>query len=494
MGQIMLRYTVAASAWVAVISPVAASAMEVPVGCAAPSASSSHRTYYVDPVRGNKNNDGSAAKPWRTLAEVVASKLVASASYSSKYPAGDRVLSQVNVNSPIKPGDTIVLMSGDHGTPKLQGYINTKFITVMAGQGQAPTVSAMTINGSSRWIFNGIKFQGRNTSTAPVNALLDIGRSNWAGATDNIIFTNNTVSTEDDVSGWSEDDWIKKPFYYGIFTQGTCITISNNRFYNLRNAMSISGDHSLVEGNVIENFGNDGIDIMASELTIRRNTIRGARHSATETLHSDGIQGWNIYGKMNRNVVIDSNFVINVGDAKVNTMQGIAIFDGKWDGLIVQNNVVATNHWHGISLYGVVNAIVANNTVVSSDPTKFPSWIMVREAKDKTPSQNVVIRNNITTSLIYSGINVSADHNIASNSITSTSQKVDKLGVYASSNRVDRDIYGTLMKVDNEKGIYDLRLKAGSPAIKAGNPDKAPTADIAGKARIAPVDIGAYAR
>ena len=159
-----------------------------------------------------------------------------------------------------------------------------------------------------------------------------------------------------------------------------------------------------MQGNLIEHFGNDGIDMIASDVTIRGNIIRYGRHSPSEPLHADGIQGWTAKDATNRNVVIDANFIMNTPSYGDN-LQGISIFDGKWDGVVVSNNVVIDNTWHGIALYGVANAVVVNNTVVPSDPQKHPTWIMIHDLKDKTPSKNVVVRNNISSQLLVSGDN-----------------------------------------------------------------------------------------
>jgi len=35
--------------------------------------------------------------------------------------------------------------------------------------------------------------------------------------------------------------------------------------------------------------------------------------------------------------------------------------------LVVENNVILTDHWHGISLYGAQRCRVINNTVVDSN-------------------------------------------------------------------------------------------------------------------------------
>ena len=136
-------------------------------------------------------------------------------------------------------------------------------------------------------------------------------------------------------------------------------------------------------------MGNDGVDMIASDVVIRGNLIRSGRHTPAEPLHPDGIQGWTSKGSTNRNVVVDSNKIINLNPAEDNYLQGISIFDGKWDGLTVTNNLVITNFWNGITLFGVANALVINNTVIATRPDKRPTWLSIAPAKDKTPSQHV---------------------------------------------------------------------------------------------------------
>jgi hypothetical protein len=70
-------------------------------------------------------------------------------------------------------------------------------------------------------------------------------------------------------------------------------------------------------------------------------------------------------------------------------------------GWVVENNVVLTDHWHGISFYGARNLRIVNNAV---DPG--PPWIMVTAHKGGTPSRDTLVRNNLTTDLSVSGDNV----------------------------------------------------------------------------------------
>ena len=94
------------------------------------------------------------------------------------------------------------------------------------------------------------------------------------------------------------------------------------------------------------------------------------------------------------------------------TLQGLGCFDGFYIDWVIENNLVITDHWHGISLYGAVNCRIVNNTVVdSNDVSPGPPWIMVNPHKDGTPSQGCLIRNNIAATITVTGDTI-ADHNL----------------------------------------------------------------------------------
>jgi hypothetical protein len=453
-------------------------AAPIAVGCASPTPLSSRRTFYVDPSKGSMSNDGSATRPWSTLAEVFDKKLVAAPSAA------------------VKPGDTLFLNTGDHGNVQVAG-VNSDFITIQAAPGQYPTLRSLRVNGASKWIIARLKIQGAgdgSSNSRPGPALIEFGRN---GAASNIIFSGNSISTADNTSAWTDEDWIKKPFSFGLLSSGTCVSVTGNHFFNLRNSVQFDGDRHLVAENKIENFSADGIDVIASNATIRNNRITDGQHRKGDPLHPDGIQGWTKGGATNTNVVIDGNTIIKVGDPKISEMQGIGIFDGKWDGLTISNNVVVTNHWHGIAVGGPANAKIINNTVLASDPSRL-TWITIGKAKDGRPPANVIVRNNIATRLDNAEEGVSADHNLVAKMIvTSGAGKPvynSRPGQYGNGNVIDPGIYDTFVRMDQSKGIYDLRLKPNSPAIGAGNPDSAPATDILGKKRTAPIDVGAYAK
>jgi parallel beta-helix repeat protein len=192
--------------------------------------------------------------------------------------------------------------------------------------------------------------------------------------------------------------------------------------------------------------------------------------------HDDGFQSWSVgsdgvgtgtvYG-----VILRGNIFISYTDPAQPykaTLQGIGCFDGMFKDWIVENNVVITDMWHGLSLYGAINCRIINNTVLENPINAFDltPWIGIYNHKNGTASSGNIIRNNIATS--YSSmLGSTVDHNITT---------------------TDYNAYFL-----NYNG-FDLHLRNGSPAIDAGSSDGAPGMDIEKNQRPSgiAVDIGAY--
>ncbi len=83
------------------------------------------KVFYVDPNVGSAQGDGSAAKPWRTIQEVIDAKWVETRGWDAlPYKAGGSKLIAKNAGAPIHAGDTIYLRSGFHGALTIRGYYN----------------------------------------------------------------------------------------------------------------------------------------------------------------------------------------------------------------------------------------------------------------------------------------------------------------------------------------------------------------------------------
>jgi hypothetical protein len=483
--------------------------------CDVPSSTATHNTFYVDPVHGNINNNGSAAQPWDTLTNVFAKKATL-----------------------LHGGDVVFLMSGDHGSPVINQF-NSSFVSVLAAPGQTPTLKQITIKGS-HWIFAGLKIEAtlgdlRGGSHVTISAAS-------TGATNNIIFTGNTVSSTDDSSSWAKTDWLSKAGS-GIAVDGrggtNCITVSNNYIYNTHfSALSMFADNSLATGNTIDTFTTDAIDWGGNNLILSHNYITNAV-DAGDGLHPDGMQGFLPGGTGYSatgytNVTLDSNTIIRQTNPNLkfaNGLQGIDNFDSgrnlSYTNLTVTNNAIVTNS-QGMAFSNVHKGLFENNTVLSDGqsttatyladtgpitmtvPSNNPVWLAIGDPRGPTgasvgTNDNVIVRNNLVQTLVISSASptVTVDHNIAYYLMQLYAN--GKINYYSSSNYTDPrmpssgsntfvwNLTSNFVAFDPSHGIYDLHLKAGSPLIGMGTMDSAPAVDIANTPRVMPVSPGAYA-
>jgi hypothetical protein len=151
------------------------------------------------------------------------------------------------------------------------------------------------------------------------------------------------------------------------------------------------------------------------------------------------------------------------------SMQAIGCFDGFFVDWVVENNVVITDHWHGISFLGMRDSRIVNNTVIDMNGSSpGPPWIMVAPHKDGRPSENVVVRNNLATDYSLAGLEIVADHN---------TEFTNAAALFVAP-------------------PYDLHLRATSAAIDSGSDELAPALDAEGirRPRARAVDRGAYER
>jgi hypothetical protein len=291
---------------------------------------------------------------------------------------------------------------------------------------------------------------------------------NWQGPIANLILNACSLYSVEDVSAWTADDW-NRMACNGISVRGDSILILNNHVRNTDFGLSISGNNSIAFNNTIENFSGDGLRGLGNDLLFERNTVKNC-YDVNEN-HDDGFQSWSINDDPPRErVVLRGNLIINYEDPDQplrGTLQGIGCFDGPYIDWVVENNVVITDHWHGITLSGAFNCRIVNNTVIdpnSQDPG--PCWIRISDHKDGTHSANCLIRNNIAAS-ISAGEGVTADHNFLLQ---------DPAALF----------------VDWQ--ARDLRLIPGAPVIDSGSADLAPETDFDGTARPQGqgIDIGAF--
>ncbi len=406
--------------------------------------------FFVDPAAGADTNDGSSAQPWKTMEAVVQGG---------------------HVGTDVKAGDTVWLRSGYHGALSINGGTYATPITVAAASGQTPQVSRVSLRNTHGWVVEGLTVSPSFAASPQVGdmALVDPSSSD-------VVIRHCTLFSVPDATSFTADDWVTKASS-GIFVRGDRVTVDHNTLRNVRFGISVDGPNALVEYNTINGFSADGLRGLGDGGTFQYNVVKNVYvGDADDRNHDDGFQSWSVgtggvgTGEV-KNVTLRGNLIINREDPNQplsNSLQGIGCFDGFFTGWVVENNVVITDHWHGISFYGMKDSRVVNNTVIDvNDSQPGPPWIMVTAHKDKRPSENVLVRNNLATDYDVSGTNVVDDHNTT----------LTALGAYF---------------VDPAK--FDLHLKPDAPAVNAGSGDQAPALDADGIARPqgSAVDLGAY--
>lgn len=324
------------------------------------------------------------------------------------------------------------------------------------------------MTGAKKWRLERLTITPESAPEYENNTLLFIDWHDYSGLCTYITVENCYLYSVEDTSSWTAEDWDTLSCT-AITSQGKHVIIRNNYCKNVNFGISSSGDSSIVEYNIIENFAGDGIRGLGDYNIFQYNTVKNCYD--VNANHDDGFQSWSVGEDTVRGIVLRGNTIIEYEDPNQpykGTLQGIGCFDGFYSNWIVENNVVFVNHYHGICLSGALNCRIINNTVIDRDTTtEISPWIRVGNHKDGSPSEDCIIRNNIYYRTLSTDSEQTIDHNLQI--------------VHYDSNFIDC-------------GHFDFRLKEGSPAIDGGSSIQAPSIDIRGVSRPQGelYDVGAY--
>jgi parallel beta-helix repeat protein len=430
------------------------------------------REFYVDPVNGSPAGNGSADRPWRTIQAVFDAGLVESRRWAQlPYTQRSRLVPR-NAGAAVRAGDTIRLRSGFHGALAITGYYNSSPITLAAEDGHAPRLSSVRIRAGSHWVIRGLIVSAEFGEPYERRTLVDLDSHGWQGPVHDVTVEDCAIRSVADAAAWTAEDWNQQACN-GFQVDGARMTIRGNHLLNVDFGISVGADNSLITDNVIENFAGDGLRGLGDDCTFQYNTVKNCYD--VNRNHDDGFQSWSVgpngvgSGQV-VGLVLRGNTIMNYEDPNQphrGTLQGIGCFDGTFVDWVVENNVVVTDHYHGITLLGARNCLVINNTVLDlNDARPGPPWIRIGNHKKGTPPVDCVVRNNLATAF------------------------TNALDVVEESNLRIRD--ASALFVDPTG--FDLHLLPDAAAIDAGSSRHAPRLD---RDRIprpqgAGIDIGAY--
>jgi hypothetical protein len=376
----------------------------------------------------------------------------------------DKIMSS---NLSFDAGDTILLRNGDHNIVKIN-LENDDFVYIMPETGQQPAIKQLdfgSVATTAYWQMEGLTIESENNGA----------RIFLITATDkatHINIVNCKIQSAAETEDWTREQWRERT-HHGLLTLGGGCLIQGCTIKNVSLGMSIEGGTTDVIGNVVENFTIDGIRMLSSDCLFEKNMVFNniIVHTNAEN-HNDGFQSFTccpVGSDTIRNVIVRQNYILNTTDEDrkwYGPMQGLVAFDGYFKNWTIENNIVVTDHWHGITFLGAVNCSIVNNTVIDpydESATSFnnpdginlgPTWVKIGPHKDGRPSLGNIIRNNLTADLQTQGSGAVVDHNI----------KIGPSVRY-------KDYF---LDVD----ALDLRLKPESVAVDAGSPEMAPLVDF----------------
>ncbi len=430
--------------------------------------------FYADPVHGDATGDGSLAHPWGALEELIAAGAFETLDWDGRpYTEGVSTLVP-HTSGPIGPGDTLWLLEGHHGTALFDSLYVDGTITVAALPGARATLARARFRAASGWVLRGVAISPAYGDEPSALPLVEIDTHAWGGPVSDITVEDCELETAEDTTSWTAEDWDTRAAD-GVRAEGDDIVVRGNRLRNVAFGISTTGARALVEGNLIERFSGDGLRGLGDQSVFAYNTVRDL--FLVNDNHPDGFQSWSVGpdGRVGTGEVtgttLRGNVFVNTTDPSrphQGNLQGIGMFDGTYVDWRIENNVVVTDHWHGITLMGARGARIVNNTVVDLFPDNEvgPPWIRVTAHKNGTPSSDSRVWNNLATAYASDTVGVTEDHDL----------RVLNLGSYFVA------------------WPDDLHLVPGSPALDAGDPEGAPTVDADGIARPqgSGVDVGAY--
>ena len=423
-------------------------------------------TFYLDPINGDINNNGSLNEPWSSLGDIVLADYIQSKEYSDLPYTVNSPLTDKNITGPVKAGDTLVLREGLHGTIFLRNYINEIPIVIMSYQEEKVCLERVQLQACKNWIFDGICISSEPYGYYLNNRLFYIESHGWQGPTSHITVKNCEIYSAEEP--WdTAQEWLDNSSHGLYITADSCLVI-NNKIYNVDMGLSCIGDHIIAERNQVINFSGDGGRVLGSQISFNYNLIKNNYN--VDDNHDDGIQSFTTNEYVVDDNEIIGNLIINSdmeNQVLAGPLQGIACFDGFYHDWIIANNIISVNHWHGISLLGAKRCTIIHNTVIDSTPNITPggSWIRIADHKDGTPSSNCLVANNVANQFVVDGTEI---NNIALTTQTSYTEHF-------------RDFKN-----------FDFNLLEESILIDAADPDYSIPYDFELKQRDNFPDIGAY--
>lgn len=308
-------------------------------------------------------------------------------------------LSEAFASSTIAPGDRLILQTGEYGSVTINNAQFSAPVQVVAAPDAQAHFDEIEIKNSSNLKLSGLQVWPRNPTPSEGSLVRTAGNASY------ISFDNMDIRSDVDAPNyrrWPLSKWhaVKRR---GVLLRGAHNAIRNSQVTGAYIGISGNGDHAVISGNKVSGFSGDALRALGDFSQVSGNYVQDC--IKINKNHDDGFQSWSRgpNGKTGRGTVrsltIKSNIILEWNGTAPHplrcSLQGIGLFDGMFNDLTIENNIVSVSAYHGISVGGAVDSFIVNNTVVNASglAAKQP-WISVAAHKNGTPPQRVIVANN----------------------------------------------------------------------------------------------------
>ncbi|WP_424968566.1 right-handed parallel beta-helix repeat-containing protein [Dinoroseobacter sp. S375] len=366
-------------------------------------------------------------------------------------------------------GDRVVLRDGAYGQIKIAKADYDPPVEIVAQTPGQVHAEQLLVRDSHGLRFHDLSVWPLRPATKPGN-LVEVDRTSSDVAIIGFDVRGNATAPEDYLN-WSAEQWLVDWRANGIRVDGDDSVVRDSVVTAVTFGITTTGARAEVRDNRVDGFSGDGLRGLGNGSVFAGNHVQNA--VSVDDNHDDGFQTWATHEdpdgrKSVSDILVENNTILEwVGPADHplrSKLQGISLFDGIYRNIVIRNNLVAVDAFHGISVYAGTDSLIANNTVVniSGTPADHP-WILLRDNRNGWKSGNVEVRNNVA--MAFQGV---------------ANWQESNLGI-----RVPSVFFAAPLD-------RDFRPKPGGPLIGAGSQDAAVPTDLQGTPRADPPTLGAF--
>ena len=241
-------------------------------------------------------------------------------------------------------GDTIVLKDGHYGSLKLTADFSST-VTIRAEDHLGATISGLDLFGATNLTFDGIDFySGGNGGIGRGIVSIERGSSGIA------IVNSEVHGNQDGIYAG----------HYGIYNrESNNVTFRNNDIHDVDNGIVIFGSVGAeVSGNRIDYFYQDAMKLAGLRSSKILDNISYGKVFKPGAVHSDFMQ----FQGSSSDVLIEGNAFLA---GTVADVQGIFLWDGTYDNITIENNLIHTGMARGISIQAGSGNVVESNTLLN---------------------------------------------------------------------------------------------------------------------------------